>query len=49
MPDVIAKMEERVRARGNQIINKSGRDDSSMKNYAWQFEATVVERKGAKP
>jgi hypothetical protein len=51
--EVIAAMEERVRARAGQIAGqiagKSSREDSSMKNYSWRFEASLLQPKGPKP
>ena len=40
-PEVIARMEERVRARAGQIAIKSSREDSSVQSYSWQFDASV--------
>lgn len=47
--EVIATMEERVRARAGQIAGKSSREDNSMKNYSWRFEASLLQAKGPKP
>ena len=47
--EVIAKMEDAVRARAGQIQSKSSREDSSMKPYSWRFETSVLLQRGAKP
>jgi hypothetical protein len=47
--EVIAKMEERVRARSGQIVSKSSREDSSAKDYSWHFEASVQMGRRPKP
>ena len=39
--EVIAKMEEQVRARGAQISIKNSREDGSVKRYAWRFDALI--------
>jgi hypothetical protein len=47
--EVIAKMEERVRARAGQIASKSSREDTSRKGYSWRFEASVLPAGRPKP
>jgi Tfp pilus assembly PilM family ATPase len=47
--DTIGKMEARVRARSGQIVSKNSREDHSVKDYSWRFEATVQLKRGAKP
>jgi Tfp pilus assembly PilM family ATPase len=47
--EIIAQMEDRVRAGGGQIGASSGLEDDSAKGYRWKFEAKLIFKKDAKP
>jgi Tfp pilus assembly PilM family ATPase len=39
--NVIAKMEQNIRARGGQIGMKNSREDGTGKHYSWRFDASI--------
>jgi hypothetical protein len=47
--EVIAKMEERARSHAGQIASKSSREDHSLKDYSWRFEASLWVGKESQP